>query len=37
MKYKDHLKVAKTEVEDWIIYEKDTMILGNFISQVSDN
>lgn len=33
VKYKDQLKIAKNEVEDWIVYEKDSLVLGNFISK----
>jgi uncharacterized protein YegJ (DUF2314 family) len=32
VKYKDQLKIAKGEVEDWTIYEKDSLVLGDFIS-----
>ena len=32
VKYKDKIKVAKQDVEDWIIYEGDSVLLGNFIS-----
>jgi uncharacterized protein YegJ (DUF2314 family) len=32
IKYKDKVKVAKEDVEDWIVYEGDSVLLGNFIS-----
>jgi uncharacterized protein YegJ (DUF2314 family) len=31
VKYKQIVSVPKTSVEDWIIYDKDSVILGNFI------
>ncbi len=32
IKYKDKVKITKQNVEDWIIYEGDSVLLGNFIS-----
>lgn len=31
VKYKDNLKISKGEVEDWIVYQKDSILFGNFI------
>lgn len=33
VKYKQLVSVQKKSVEDWIIYDKDSVILGNFIKQ----
>jgi uncharacterized protein YegJ (DUF2314 family) len=36
IKYKDTVQIAKNDVEDWSIYEADSLLLGNFISHAYD-
>lgn len=32
IKYKDKVKIAQQDIEDWIVYDRDSLIFGNFIS-----